>query len=203
MDTLIVDPHVSERLIEERRARGADRRDEVWEGTYIMAPAPSDEHQDLAGGFTEILRRVVDRRRLGKTRPAVNLSPDPNDWEHDYRIPDIAVFLKDSPAVCHDTFWSGPPDFLVEITSPFDRTRDKLDFYSQLGTRELLIIDRNAWQLELYRLQDNTLALAAKTQVGGVAIESEVLSLSFQLTPGDVRPTIEITATELGRSWTV
>lgn len=124
MDTLIVDPRISERLIEDRRARGADRLDEVWKGTYVMAPSPNDEHQDLAGGLTEVLRRIVDRQGLGNTRPAINLAADPDDWEHDYRIPDLADFLNDSPAVCHGAFWSGPPDLLVEITSPFDKTRD-------------------------------------------------------------------------------
>ena len=133
MDMLVIDPRFSERLIEERRARGIDRFDEVWEGTYIMAPAPNDEHQELIGGFIEVLRNVVDHRGLGKTRPGINLATDPDDWENDYRIPDVAVFLNDSSAVCHGAFWSGAPDFLVEIVSPFDKTREKLKFYGKLG----------------------------------------------------------------------
>jgi Uma2 family endonuclease len=204
VDTLIVDPNVSERLIEERRARGADRFDEVWEGTYIMAPAPNDQHQDIAGGLTEVFRRVLDRRGLATTRPGINLAADANDWEHNYRVPDLAVFLKDSEAICHGAFWSGPPDFLVEITSPHDKTRDKLDFYARLRTRELLIIERDPWQLELHRSRDGVFALAATTRPGdSTAIASEVLPLRFQLVPGDARPTIEITAVDLDRSWTV
>jgi Uma2 family endonuclease len=204
MDTLIVDPHVSDRLIEERRARGADRFDEVWEGVYIMAPAPNDEHQDIAGGFTEVFRALVDRRNRGKTRPGINLASDPGDWEHDYRVPDVAVFLDGSPAVCHGTFWSGPPDFLVEIASRWDKTREKMAFYSKLGTRELLIVERDPWRLELYRLQDGNLALAAEASIGdSYAIESNVLPLRFKLAPGDLRPTIEIIATDSKRSWTV
>ena len=204
MDTLIVDPRVSERLIEERRARGADRFDEVWEGVYVMAPAPNDEHQDLAGGFTEVLRTVIDRRGLGTTRPGINLASDPVDWEHDYRVPDIAVFLNDTAAVCHGAFWSGPPDFLIEIVSPFDKTRDKLDFYSRIETRELLVVDRDPWQLQLYRRQGGALEVVSAVQPGdSAAIRSEVLPIEFRLVAGDPRPTIEITAIELDRSWTV
>lgn len=204
MDTLIVDPRVSQRLIDERRARGADRFDEVWDGVYVMAPAPNDEHQDLVGGFTEALRSVIDRRRLGKTRPGINLANDPVDWERDYRVPDVAVFLNGSPAVCHGAFWCGPPDFLVEITSPWDKTRDKFEFYEKTGTRELLIVDRDPWQLELYRLHGGSLTLASTLTVSDTrSIDSQVLPLQFRLTPASPRPTIEITATDMQRSWTV
>jgi Uma2 family endonuclease len=204
VDTLIVDPHISEPLIEERRARGADRFDEVWQGTYIMAPAPNDEHQDVVGGLIEVFRTVVDRRGLGKTRPAINLAADPEQWERDYRVPDLVVFLTGSTAVCHGVFWSGPPDFLVEITSPFDKTRDKLDFYSRLRVRELLIVDRDPWQLELHRLERGSLVRVANTTpVDSASLTSDVLPLQFQLIRGDARPIIEIAATDLKRSWTV
>jgi Uma2 family endonuclease len=204
MDTLIVDPRVSERLIEERRARGADQFDEVWEGTYVMAPAPNDEHHDLAGGFTEVLRSIIDRRGLGKTRPGINLASEPNDWEHDYRVPDNTVFLNDSPAKCYGAFWCGPPDFVVEIISPWDKTREKFDFYARIGARELLIVDRDPWQLELYRRKGESLALAGSTKPGDAAtIASDMLPMTFRLLEGKERPTIEIKATDLERTWTV
>jgi Uma2 family endonuclease len=151
-----------------------------------------------------VLRTVVDRGGLGKTRPAINLAADPDDWEQDYRVPDLAVFLTGSPAVCHVAFWSGPPDFLIEITSPFDKTRDKFNFYSRLGTRELLIIDRDPWQLELYRLHGGSLALVATTRLGdATSIASDVLPLRYRLVSGDTRPNIEITAVDSQQSWTV
>ena len=204
MDTLIVDPHVSARLINERRAHGADHFDEVWEGVYVMAPALNDEHQELSTRLARSLLEVVEDPGLGAVRIGINLASDPDDWEHDYRVPDVAVFLHDSPAVCHGTFWSGPPDFLVEIISPWDKAREKMTFYGQIGAREVLIIDRDPWQLELYRLQGKTLAPVAKIALGDATeIESEVLPLRFQLVPGSPRPTIGIFATHLTRSWTV
>jgi hypothetical protein len=45
MTALIADPGVAERIIAERRARGWDREDEVWEGVYIVMPDPNVEHQ--------------------------------------------------------------------------------------------------------------------------------------------------------------
>jgi Uma2 family endonuclease len=204
MDTLIVDPRVSERLIRERRAHGADQYDEVWGGVYVMSPAPNDEHQELATRLARPLLEIVEDPGLGVVRIGINLASDPNDWERDYRVPDVAVFLTDSPAVCHGTFWSGPPDFLVEITSPWDKTRDKLRFYSDQWTRELLLVDRDPWQLELYRLQHGQLVLVAKMLLGDATLlESEVLPLRFRLSPGTPRPTIEIFSMDLQRSWIV
>jgi hypothetical protein len=101
-------------------------------------------------------------------------------------------------------FWTGPPDFLVEITSPFDKTRDKFDFYARLRTRELLIVDRDPWQLELYRLEGGLLVPTASIGPGdSVALASNVLPMRFRLLRGDTRPIIEITAVDLHRSWTV
>jgi Uma2 family endonuclease len=204
VDTLIVDPQVSARLIEQRRALGADKFDEVWEGVYIMAPAPNDEHQDIAGGFTEVLRTIVDRCGLGKTRPGINLASDPDAWERDYRVPDVTVFLNNSSAVCHGIFWCGPPDFVVEITSPWDKTREKLNFYNQIGAREVLIVDREPWQLELFRLQRKALVRVGSVLPGDTTeIASEVLPIRLQLIAGSPRPLIRIIATQSSQSWTV
>jgi Uma2 family endonuclease len=204
MDTLVLDPYVSERLLRERRERGIDVYDEVWEGVYVMAPAPNDEHQEIEMNFARPLLDAVHDRKLGTVRMRVNLASNPADWEHDYRIPDIVVFLKGSPAVCHDTFWSGPPDFIVEIVSPNDKTREKLAFFAKVGTRELLVIDRDPWRLELYRLKGSSLSLAGSTVPGDAAgIASDVLPMTFKLLAGKDRPTIEITATDLQRTWTI
>ncbi len=204
MDTLVLDPYVSERLLRERRERGIDVFDEVWQGVYVMAPAPNDEHQDIELNLSEPLVEVVKKRGRGAVRMRVNLASDPNHWEHDYRIPDLVVFLTGSPAVCHNSFWSGPPDFVVEIASAGDKTREKLSFYSRVGTRELLLIDRGPWRLELYRLQEGQLVLTAKCMPGdGVVVESQVLPLQFRLLSAAKRPNIEVTAVDSKQAWTV
>jgi Uma2 family endonuclease len=204
MDTLVLDPHQSHRLQAERHAHGLDRFDEVWEGVYVMAPAPNDEHQEITTRLSRPFLDMVEDTGIGVVRIGINLASDPDDWEHNYRVPDVAVFLNSSAAICHGTFWSGPPDFVVEIISPFDKTREKLGFYNQLGTRELLIIDRDPWQLELYRLQGDKLERVAKVSPGDLTkIESAVLPLSFQLVAGNPRPTIEVIANNLRQNWTI
>ncbi len=89
--------------------------------------------------------------------PGVNLSDRDEGWEQNFREPDVAVFLRDGKAIDCGTHWRGAADFLVEIISPGERTRDKIPFYSSLGVVELLIIDRDPWTLELYRHQNGQL----------------------------------------------
>jgi Uma2 family endonuclease len=204
MDPLIVDPRVSEPLIEERRARAADRFDEVWEGAYVMGPAPGDEHQEISTRLARPFLAAVEDTGLGKVRMPINLATDPDDWEQDYRVPGLTVFLNDSPAVCHGAFWSGPPAFVIEVIGPWDKTRNKCSFYAEIGTRELLIIDQDPWQLELCRLKGTSLVLAGSTTPADAAmIHSEVLPMAFRLLAGSPRPTIEVTATDLERTWTI
>jgi Uma2 family endonuclease len=136
--------------------------------------------------------------------PGVNVSDRKDDWERNYRCPDVAVVLPDSRAVAYEAFYLGGPDFIVEIASDYDRSREKFDFYAAVGVREFLLVDRNPWQLELYALRGKKLVLASRGDVAdGGLLTSQVLPLSFRLiapaTSG--RPQIEIVRTTDGQRW--
>ncbi len=204
MLTLVTDPAISRRLIQQRRDAGIDLFDEVWDGMYVMTPAPNDEHQQISMMLVHLLVDTVELTRLGHVRPAINLTSDPDDWEHDYRIPDAVVFLHGSNATCHEVCWSGSPDFVIEIVSPWDKTRDKIPFYEQIGVRELLIVDRSPWQLELFRLRDGALVrVGTSTTEGSATVASQVLPLSFRLVEDKQRPKIEIRHAGDEKSWLI
>jgi Uma2 family endonuclease len=206
MATLIRTSELEERLHAERRASGADRWDEVWEGMYVMAPLPNDEHQYLQQRLSTILDLVIGFEGKGDVRPGVNVS-DREDWTTNYRCPDVVVFLKGTTAQNRNTFWLGGPDFAIEIVSPDDASRDKLEFYARVGVRELLIIDRDPWSLELYRLQGRRM-ISAGQSVGATVpnadtLQSRVVPLTFRLIQGRVRPLIEVTHEDGVQRWTV
>ena len=204
MATLITDPYLEEQIQAERQASGGHHHDEVWDGVYMMIPLPNDEHQDLVGELTAVLIEVIHRAGLGKVRPGVNLSDREEGWIKNYRAPDVAVFLMGGAANAFGTHWVGAADFLVEIVSPDDHSRKKLSFYGQIGVRELLLIDRDPWVIELHRLAEGGLALAGtSTLADSAALVSEVLPLTFRLVPGDERPRIEVTHVESGKQWQV
>jgi len=199
-----LDRELEERLIKERRAAGADRYDEVWDGVYVMSPMPNVEHQRFVGKLNTVFEIAVDWAGLGEAFPGVNVSDRRDDWTKNYRCPDVAVFLNNTAAENHGSFWYGGPDFAIEIISDDDRTRDKFDFYAKVNTRELLIVDRDPWVLELYRLTDGELQLVGtSTPVSSLVLSSEIVPLSFCLKTGTQRPVIEIRHNDGRQKWRV
>ena len=202
MAMYIENPEIEEELIARRQAWGADRHDEVWEGVYFMSPEADDDHQEIVMEFCYALRDV--RPRLGKVRPGVNLASSADDWTHNYRVPDVLVFLAGTEAVNHGEFWTGAADFIIEVTSPRDGTYKKIPFYSQIGVRELLILNRQKWTLELFRHDGTELQkIAESTLAQQDVLSSNVLPLSFRLIPGESRPNVEVVHNTSGERWLV
>ncbi len=98
MTALIADPGVAERLIAERRARGWDRKDEVWDGVYIIMPDPNVEHQLLVMRLGVAFSAAINVPAGGTVFPGLNLSDRVTDWKHNFRCPDVAVFLAGNSA---------------------------------------------------------------------------------------------------------
>ena len=199
---MILDADLLDAIIAGRQATGADLRDEVWDGVYMIMPLANGQHQEIV---TELLIAFRDTLGRGpKLRSGVNVSDREDDWTQNYRGPDVVVFLKATTAINRDTCWLGGPVFAVEVISKGDRSRDKLDFYAKVNVRELLLIDRFPWSLELYRNIDGAMARVGRSTVEGqVELSSEVLPLAFRLVMGADRAFIQVTERNGGRSWSV
>lgn len=132
--TVVLDPPPVEleQLIERRRALGLDLFDEVWEGTYHMAPAPRPRHGYLASELTRVLRPYAEAAGLVEIGP-FNLGEPEN-----FRVPDYGYHrgLPDLDAVYLNT-----AAVVVEVLSPDDETYDKLPFYADHGVDEVLVVD--------------------------------------------------------------
>jgi len=201
---VVTDPQDQQRLIAERQRSGADKFDEVWEGTYVMAPLANDEHQAIQLRLGAVFQTVVGWSGAGLVRAGVNVSDRDVDWTNNFRCPDVAVFMEGTTARNHDTHWLGGPDFAVEILSPGDRTPEKLPFYAKVKVRELLVVDREPWSVELYRLQDGELAPVGSIKPGdATSLTSNVLPLSFRLLAGTPRPSIEVAQRDSSQKWLV
>jgi Uma2 family endonuclease len=203
MATLIHDRDLEDQLIARRQRLGLDHSDEVWNGVYVMSPMANIQHQDLVGDLTIILGVVIRLKGLGSVHPGVNVSDRREDWKKNYRVPDVAVFLNDTTAIHCGTHWCGGPDLAIEIASPDERCEDKLDFYSAVKTRELLIVNRFPWSLDLYRLTGDQLQLVgSSTATTDEPLASEVVPLTLRLLPGPDRPKIELSHAG-GQQWTI
>jgi Uma2 family endonuclease len=202
VDLHISDPAVTRRFIHRRRARGIDQKDEVWEGVYFVSPPPNDEHQDLTLSISYAFQTSIRLASLGLVRTGVAVSDRTKKWTKNFRCPDVAVFLNGTKAINKGSHWLGGPDFAVEIISPHDRSRHKLDFFAKIGVKELLLVDRDPWALELYRLQDGVLVLVGKSDLTQPdVLVSQVIPLTFQLAAGDPRPMIEMIHADGVQRW--
>jgi Uma2 family endonuclease len=179
-----------------------NNRDEVWDGVYLVSPLANNEHQEVVTNLGTIFNVLFGWTGLGHIMAGANVSDREDQWEHNFRCPDVVVYLQGTTARDLGTHWLGGPDFAVEVVSPNDRSRQKFDFYAKVGTRELLVVDRDPWILELYRLQDGILRLVAKSSPDRPdLLISEVLPLTFRLVASDPRPRIEIAHADGVQRW--
>jgi Uma2 family endonuclease len=204
MTIVSIEPGEFKRMIRERRKFGGDRYDEVWDGVYVMSPWADNQHQRLAARLV-----VVFTLALGadiQIFAGCNVSDRPKRWQKNYRCPDVAVFLPGNLAEDRQTHWFGGPDFAVEIMSRNDRSREKFDFYFKVGVRDLLLINRRPWRLELYRSEETEWKNVGHSALGDGAasvLHSEVLELGFRLVKGTNRPQIEVSRITSKERWLV
>jgi Uma2 family endonuclease len=201
---MVFDPAAAERMLAERRRLGQDRKDEVWNGTYIMSPDPTFSHNLIAFELCSIFSQT-QKARGAKAYPGGNVSDRAKGWEQNFRCPDVIVLFPENPAQNLDTVLVGGPDFAVEILSPHDRAREKLPFYGQINTRECLYIDREQECVELYRLSGEQMELAALlTAANGLNCRSDVLQLDFCVVQDGEQMFLEMRqASEQSQIWRV
>jgi Uma2 family endonuclease len=202
---LIRDAGLVDQFIQERKRKGIDLYDEVWEGLYVMPSMPTNAHQLLVSDLGDVFRDVVKKEGLGQSYPGANVSDRRKGWDHNYRVPDMVVVLNNSRAVDCGTHFCGGPDFLVEIQSPGDDTEERVPFYGKIGVRELLIIHRDKRTLRLLPLEGEELILVKPSVVEGKEwLVSAVLPLAFRRSVSKGKPRTQVRRTDgkPGR-WTV
>jgi Uma2 family endonuclease len=160
MRTVLLGPPPAEleAWLEQRRARGQDLFDEVWEGEYHVAPAPHRHHGLINAGLIRLLGPAADRAGLWATDACNIGGPD------DYRVPDQAYFRDRAGDV-----WNPTAAIVVEIVSPGDESREKLPFYHRAGIEEVLIVDAEARSVEWFRRSDSGFELTDRSELLGVS----------------------------------
>ena len=141
--------HISEAELATRKALGLDRRDEMWEGVLHITPPPNVEHQRILGDLIVFLARHLPNTGRGTLISGINVFRQ----DTDYRIPDLTFIASGRETVlAEDGTHGGGPDAVIEIRSPDDESYEKLPFYAAIGTREVIVIDRDTRRTEIFRL---------------------------------------------------
>lgn len=202
MPKLILPSDHLKRIIRRRRRLGIDRRDEVWNGVYVVSPEADNEHQELSTDLAGAIKQALAIPGRVRSIVGTNISDRSEDWRKNFRIPDVAVFLPGNTAQNRQSHWLGGPDFAVEIVSRGDSSRKKFAFYSKVGVRELMFVERFPWRLELHHNDGGAWRLVgASDPTVSAAMFSAVLGLAFRLIEGEDRPQIEIVRPGDDRCW--
>ena len=125
--------------LDQRRALGQDRFDEVWEGEYHVAPEAHGRHGDVQNQLAVLLRPRAQAAGLWGSGP-LNLG-----GPGDYRVPDQAYLRQRATEV-----WNPAAAIVVEILSPGDESYAKFGFYHRLGVEEVLVVDPLRRAVEWY-----------------------------------------------------
>lgn len=126
-------------LIQRRRALGIDMFDEVWEGSYHVAPAPNAAHAYLDNLLAVRLHPYAEASSLVGTGP-FNLGD-----AQDYRVPDRG-YHRSRPTGT----WIPTAAVVVEIVSPDDETYAKFGFYARHGVDEILVGDPSLGEIGMW-----------------------------------------------------
>ena len=174
--------HVTDKELAERRSKGLDRWDEMWEGVLHMTPAPSLEHQRILDQLIVFLVRHLTATARGTLRSGINVFRE-EGRKTDYRIPDLTFVAAGREHVLQeDGVRGGGPDAVIEIRSPEDETYEKLPFYAALGVREVIVVDRDSKRPEIYRLAGPQYVALQKDDDGW--LRSEAMMVRFRVITG-------------------
>lgn len=142
MKTVVLGPRPAElqRLIEHRRALGIDLFDEIWEGSYHVAPAPDAAHGYIDDVLAVLLHPYAEAAGL------VGVGPFNLGRADDYRVPDRG-YHRGRPKGT----WVPTAAIVVEIVSPDDETYEEFAFYADHRVDEIIIADPSAQMLTIWR----------------------------------------------------
>jgi hypothetical protein len=161
-------PAELEALLEQRRARGLDLFDEMWEGALHMAPTPRATHgivaDELAGALSEAARRAGLR------------GPGPFNLgtADDYRVPD-GGYHRGAPT----DVWVPTARIVVEVVPPDDETSQKLDFYFAHGVEELVVADPETRTVRWWRRGDRSFEPVDVSLLLGVRVADVVSEIDW------------------------
>ncbi|QGP91900.1 Putative restriction endonuclease [Neomoorella glycerini] len=127
------------------------------DGEVIVLTPAKRKHQDIKGFLYSVIREFLHYKKTGRVFDAPFLVRLPGTLRRG-REPDILYVSNEKLPLLKETYMDGPPDLIVEITSPESLARDRGEKYVEYeaaGVQEYWLIDPDRQEAEFYRLGEN------------------------------------------------
>ena len=143
-------------------------RYEVIEGELFVSRAPGLPHQIVSGNFFAHFWNYLARNPIGR----IVATPGLIFGQYGAVIPDLVFYTHErgEEIIANDRLIAAP-DIVIEILSPGREniSRDRIakrQLYAKYGVKEYWIADSENRSIEIYRLTDKGLELAAMLRLG-------------------------------------
>ena len=133
-------------------------RYEVIDDELVVTPGTTARHQRIV---RELMYRLIGFTKEHPLGEAFSAPFDVLFAEGDYLEPDLVFLRKERKAILSDRGLEGPPDLVVEVTSPSTGERDrrlKRERYLHYGVPEYWVADTATERLEVYRADGSSSA---------------------------------------------
>ena len=154
---------------------------EIIDGLHYMTPAPATYHQTLSRRIQFQLYQQIEEKDLGLV---FNAPADVQLSEIDIVQPDLFVIQISRKSIVSPQKIIGAPDLIIEILSESTGNKDRLlkrDLYQQAAVPEYWLVDPEAQQVTVFRLQGGQFEAAGtfRENVNYTAIKAAILGDRF------------------------
>ena len=159
---------VIEAWLADHRAKGLDKRDEVWEGVLHVAPIEHGRNGAVAMELVSLLRALARGAGL-RAGGSFNLGEPSN-----FRVPDLGWHRGSPDALYFDT-----AALVVEVHSPRDESHRKFDFYARHGVEEFWIVDPVEHSVRMWSLLDGAYEEQTASALLGLSVVDVVAGVDW------------------------
>lgn len=141
----------------EAERKNTDQILEFIDGIIYMSPSPSIKHQEIASFLHGELYSALRNSKCKVFSAPTDVLFDNEKIDDRKRVvPDLFVTCKSDNLTENELV--GPPDFVIEILSPSNKSHDmvtKLNLYMNHGVKEYWIVDPMNERILIYYLDEN------------------------------------------------
>ncbi len=155
---------------------------ELIDGILMKRTSPSLQHQRVSRMLSELLGAFLKANPIGEYFPApTDVSLD----EHNGIVPDISYVSNERAFIVeNDDYIAGAPDLIIEIISPGNIKRDRVEkknLYEHFAVKEFWLVDPANRSVEVYLMDGNAYQLQDLVEGEGKVLSTVIMGFELEV----------------------